>query len=248
LFPASRTQVLQMMDAGTITPFHVQTFFDGHGPTNYSQWYHRTATTSITGGDGGDEQYYYPITYAPKYEPYVLGYRHHHPPSSSSSLSSSSLSSTTTILQQQQQNQLLLPPYWTGFYGFGFDKYSWFLELHYSGYQFAVLYDVAIFHLDHPYRDGHALSAHNRRQMELFVLHLLTKYQAPALEFDEDFDIQTTTSSTTDNDGNSNYNYTVTFRKIKDKRRRNKRLEKVAAEAAAKEAAATRKETKPSGG
>eukprot|EP00977_Amphora_coffeiformis_P023614 scaffold13793_cov165-Amphora_coffeaeformis.AAC.6 len=59
----------------------------------------------------------YPITYHRKFEPYVLAYRHG------------------------------LPRYWTGFRGYFFNKYSWFVEVNAMGYNFAVLRDFFVFHV-----------------------------------------------------------------------------------------------------
>ena len=59
----------------------------------------------------------YPIEYNRKFEPYVLAYRHG------------------------------LPRYWTGFRGYFFNKYSWFVEVNSMGYNFAVLRDFFVFHV-----------------------------------------------------------------------------------------------------
>lgn len=59
----------------------------------------------------------YPIEYHHRFEPYVLAYRHG------------------------------LPRYWTGFRGYFFNKYSWFVETHAMGYSFAVLRDFFVFHV-----------------------------------------------------------------------------------------------------
>jgi hypothetical protein len=59
----------------------------------------------------------YPITYHHRFEPYVLAYRRG------------------------------LPKYWTGFRGYFFNKYSWFVETHSMGYEFAVLRDFFVFHV-----------------------------------------------------------------------------------------------------
>lgn len=59
----------------------------------------------------------YPISYHHRFEPYVLAYRHG------------------------------LPKYWTGFRGYFFNKYSWFVEVDSMGYKFAVLRDFFVFHV-----------------------------------------------------------------------------------------------------
>ena len=43
-----------------------------------------------------------------------------------------------------------IPPYFEAFRGLGFNKVSWFVELDRAGYQFSVLKDAWVAHLDHP--------------------------------------------------------------------------------------------------
>ena len=102
---------------------------------------------------------FYFIEYFQKFEPYVLGY------------------------------QKDAPTYWPAFRGFGFDKFSWFLEAHYSGLKFAVIKDFFVLHLDHGYTSL-KIAGHNVDQMAKFVSYLISHYGAPAADFEQDFVIQ----------------------------------------------------------
>ena len=62
----------------------------------------------------------YPVEYVKQFEPYVVGYRY------------------------------FVPRYWPHFRGFGFNKLSWIMECNYTGFQFAVLRDFFVVHLNHP--------------------------------------------------------------------------------------------------
>jgi hypothetical protein len=62
----------------------------------------------------------FPIKYEVFFEPYVLGYKHG------------------------------MPRYWKNFRGFGYNKWSWFLEISKAGYEFFVLRDFWVAHLNHP--------------------------------------------------------------------------------------------------
>lgn len=62
----------------------------------------------------------YRIQYKMFFEPYVLGYKHG------------------------------MPRYWKNFRGFGYNKWSWFLEISKAGYDFWVLRDFWVAHLNHP--------------------------------------------------------------------------------------------------
>jgi hypothetical protein len=110
VLPSTKEEALKMVQRNELTPFHVARFFPGHGPTDFGKW-------SKEQFDGS----WYPINYAMRFEPYVLGYK----PG--------------------------IAHYWEGFRGFGFNKCSWFIESHYKGYQFGVLRDFFVIHLNHPY-------------------------------------------------------------------------------------------------
>jgi hypothetical protein len=83
-----------------------------------------------------------------RYEPYVLGYK----PG--------------------------IPHYWEGFRGFGFNKLSWFMELHYMGYQFGVLRDFFVIHLDHPYTQFRGTRQEAYEEVDRFRDYLVQEYGA----------------------------------------------------------------------
>jgi hypothetical protein len=91
---------------------------------------------------------WYPIEYVMRYEPYVLGYK----PG--------------------------IPHYWEGFRGFGFNKLSWFIELHYMGYQFGVLRDFFVIHLDHPYTQFRGTQQGAYEEVDRFRDYLVQEYGA----------------------------------------------------------------------
>jgi hypothetical protein len=70
---------------------------------------------------------FYPIRYDMGFEPYVVGYYDRD-----------------------------LPRYWPAFRGFGFNKYTWFVEAHFKGWKFSVLWDFFVVHLNHPYATRNA--------------------------------------------------------------------------------------------
>jgi hypothetical protein len=103
--PVDKKDLINQYAADIVDPFHLKQFPPGHGPTRFPIWF-ENRTGPI-----------YPITYHPRFEPYVLAYRHG------------------------------LPKYWTGFRGYFFNKYSWFVEVDSMGYKFAVLRDFFVFHV-----------------------------------------------------------------------------------------------------
>ena len=72
-----------------------------------------------------------------------------------------------------------IPRFWKGFRGFGYNKWSFYLECHLRGFRFAVLRDFFVVHLDHP-TGLRRQSKHNHKQMKKFKKHLLKKYGAAA--------------------------------------------------------------------
>ena len=66
---------------------------------------------------------FYGIPYKNIFEPYILGYKRG------------------------------IPRYWQDFRGYGFNKFSWFFEIHKAGYEFAVLRDFWVVHMNHPIPD-----------------------------------------------------------------------------------------------
>lgn len=90
---------------------------------------------------------FYMTKYKHGFEPYVLGYK----------------------------RDIELPHYWAGFRGFGYNKYTWFVEAHCMGFRYGVLRDYFVVHLDHHY-DGRKISRRTIIQMEYFKDHLQEKY------------------------------------------------------------------------
>jgi len=93
---------------------------------------------------------FYEIEYKNVYEPYVMGYR----PG--------------------------IPRYWEDFRGYGYNKFSWYMELHKACYQFAVLRDFYVVHMNHPMvsRDAkHDQTDDNRDNWKHFKLYLSGRYK-----------------------------------------------------------------------
>jgi hypothetical protein len=69
-----------------------------------------------------------------------------------------------------------VPHFAQGFRGFGYNKYSWFVEAFYMGFSFAVLRDFFVVHLDHPvaYKQ---ISLGSLKQMDRFKGYLRKKYR-----------------------------------------------------------------------
>jgi hypothetical protein len=91
---------------------------------------------------------WYPINYVSRFEPYVLGYK----PG--------------------------ISHYWEGFRGFGFNKFSWIMELHYEGYQFGVLRDFFVIHLDHSHARIASKQKRGFEELDRFREYLVQKYGA----------------------------------------------------------------------
>lgn len=69
--------------------------------------------------------------------------------------------------------------YWEDFRGFGYDKYSFFVESQFAGYTFAVLHDVFCVHMDHPEVTGDdqiKMKERNRVHYEEFKAYLWERY------------------------------------------------------------------------
>ena len=94
------------------------------------------------------EATFYTVEYEGTFEPYVLGYRKG------------------------------VPRLWTEFRGFGFNKVSWFTELHRAGYQFASLRDFWVVHMNHPVSKAvkKEFSERNRPYLGSFMKYLKDHY------------------------------------------------------------------------
>lgn len=62
---------------------------------------------------------FYPIDYQDLFEPYIMGYKRG------------------------------MPRYWSDFRGYGYNRFSWCMEIHKAGYDFAVLKDFYMVHMNH---------------------------------------------------------------------------------------------------
>lgn len=119
LLPASKADLMELVESDRAETFRVKRFPEGHGPTNFTKWFEYPEQT--TGGTAEEKDpLFYPISYRPGFEPYVLAYR----PG--------------------------IPKYWDTYRGYGLNKMSWFMELHRAGYRFGVLTQEYVVHLEHP--------------------------------------------------------------------------------------------------
>ena len=92
---------------------------------------------------------WYSINYAMRFEPYVLGYK----PG--------------------------IAHFWQGFRDFGFNnKLSWFLEFDYKGFQFGVLRDFFVIHLDHSYNRIRGTQKGAFEELDRFRDYLVQEYGA----------------------------------------------------------------------
>jgi hypothetical protein len=97
-----------------------------------------------------DTPNFYDIEYKNVFEPYVMGYR----PG--------------------------LPRLWEGFRGFGYNKFSWYMELHKACYEFYVLRDFYVVHMNHPMvsrADKNDQTEANRASWKQFKTYLAKRYQ-----------------------------------------------------------------------
>ena len=98
----------------------------------------------------------YPIMYDFGFEPYVMGYLDPN-----------------------------LPKYWEGFRGFGFNKYTWFVEAHYMGWNFAVIRPFFVVHLQHAYATREVPKG-NKLELRRFKEYLLDRgYPMTDEEYDD---------------------------------------------------------------
>ena len=93
---------------------------------------------------------FYGIPYKNIFEPYILGYRRG------------------------------IPRYWQDFRGYGFNKFSWFFEINKAGYDFAVLRDFYVVHMNHPVpqmKKKNAMTDWNRGHWKKFKDYLSKQYK-----------------------------------------------------------------------
>jgi hypothetical protein len=82
-------------------------------------------------------EFSYPIKYMKRFEPYVVAYKRG------------------------------IPDFWDGFRGFGFNAATWFWELHLAHFQFEVIRDFFLVHLNHPGRKGRNITAGSIPKLQL---------------------------------------------------------------------------------
>ena len=137
LLPTSKQEVIDRVESGGMVEFWKKECPSAYNATNYPLWF------------SNDTNEYYPIEYFPKFEPYVLGYRHG------------------------------LPQYWPLFRGFGYNKASWFVELDRMGYRFMVLRDFFVSHMNHRrknMKDTRKSLMKNGPHMKVFLEYLERTY------------------------------------------------------------------------
>ena len=66
--PSSKVELAAMVRNQTVEAFHVERFYRGHGPTDYTRWFHDDIYEK-------SNELFYKILYEPNYEPYILAYR-----------------------------------------------------------------------------------------------------------------------------------------------------------------------------
>ena len=146
--PTTKSELITMYNDGKVDAFHNKTFPQGHTPTNYTKW--MMSGDSDSTSDTSSNSLFYPISYEPQYEPYVIAYKHG------------------------------IPKYWELFRGFGFDKLSHIMECYYAGYTFQVLNNVDLFvvHLHHELYKTATTHRHNNdyRKMANYPLSTFGEY------------------------------------------------------------------------
>jgi hypothetical protein len=76
-----------------------------------------------------------------------------------------------------------IPRYWQDFRGYGYNKFSWFFEINKAGYEFAVLRDFYVVHMNHLIPDlkkKNAMTDSNRKHWQDFKGYLARQYKKPA--------------------------------------------------------------------
>jgi hypothetical protein len=145
--PKDKSEALSLWDEDGLDPFHLKRVEWGHGSTNFTRWYIKPkdrVVASTESNTNTPRPSFYPISYEIGFEPYVLGCK---------------------------CEDVVLPQYWPGFRGFGYNKYTFFVEAHFMGFQFAVLEDYFVVHLPHPYGKRKPNKAADH-ELELFTKYI----------------------------------------------------------------------------
>lgn len=123
MLPNTKRQVIDLSHNTSLVPFRKGAAV-GHMLTNFDKWLGTPSIEMIINNTTG-RSFYYEIPLKGNkrrevWEPYVVGYR----PG--------------------------IHRYWEDFRGYGYDKFSFFVESQLAGYTFAALHDLFCVHLDHP--------------------------------------------------------------------------------------------------
>lgn len=150
--PDSKAEVVQAYREEKAIGFHMDVFPVGHGTTNFRKW-----TRNRSGP-------YYRVRYFPRFEPYVLAFKHG------------------------------LPRYYEPLRSGYYDKISFFVEARYIGYKFLVLRDFFVFHQNKYINRPTWYPAHLTIPFQYFLKHLISAYNlseprnwAEAKEVEEDY-------------------------------------------------------------
>lgn len=153
MLPDNKRQLIDMVQSEKLVPFRKSAPV-GHSLTDFNRWLGMPPSSETNNNNNSSSLFYYELPFKGTkrrevWEPYVVGYR----PG--------------------------IPRYWEDFRGYGFDKYSFFIECQLAGYTFAVLHDLFCTHLDHPEvsKDDQAwLLERNEVYYAQFHIYLREKY------------------------------------------------------------------------
>jgi hypothetical protein len=170
VLPKNKLEALSLWDNDELDPFHLKRVDWGHGSTNFTRWYvepedridnnndNNPSTTTTPTTTTNKRPSFYPISYEMGFEPYVLGCK--------------------------KCEDVVLPQYWAGFRGFGYNKYTFFIEANYMGFNFAVLEDYFVVHLPHPYGKRQA-NDEAEHQLKLFTRYMKNNFNMTKEELDD---------------------------------------------------------------
>lgn len=157
ILPKNKQEALKLWDDDEMDPFHLKQVSWGHGSTNFSRWYIEPEDRKKNHNHKDQRPSFYPIGYEIGFEPYVLGCK---------------------------CKDVVLPKYWPGFRGFGYNKFTFFIEAHFMGFQFAVLEDYFVVHLPHPYGKRRP-KRETTKQLKRFTMYMKDTFNITKEEEDE---------------------------------------------------------------
>lgn len=158
-FPKTKQDATFMNGTGVISQHLMAQHPKGHRAVDYEKWFGNKTGPS------------YGIEFENKFEPYAIGSR--------TVLKSITIAGTRRRTTTKQMRDL--PLFYPHYRGYGFDKYSWYAELTWSGYKLEVLRDFFLFHAKHDssYGDNDnkkALLKINRVCAKDFLRDIIRKY------------------------------------------------------------------------